>query len=128
MIKGVNRQVLEIKDTGCEYFTQALFFVDPKFSTLPEKTLREKAEASLKDPPGVPVSKKQKALKIILKITNIAAAARSSTMAFLSRGRNCAATSRWTRQTSSALQTEGRLALALTMMLTAFARSAALST
>lgn len=42
MIKGVNRQVLEIKDTGCEYFTQALFFVDPKFSTLPEKTLREK--------------------------------------------------------------------------------------
>ena len=75
MIKGVNRQVLEIKDTGCEYFTQALFFVDPKFSTLPEKTLREKAEASLKDPPGVPVSKKQKALKIILKITNIAAAA-----------------------------------------------------
>lgn len=69
MIKGVNRQVLEIKDTGCEYFTQALFFVDPKFSTLPEKTLREKAEASLKDPPGVPVSKKQKALKIILKIT-----------------------------------------------------------
>ena len=48
MIKGVNRQVLEIKDTGCEYFTQALFFVDPKFSTLPEKTLREKAEASLK--------------------------------------------------------------------------------
>lgn len=55
--------------------TQALFFVDPKFSTLPEKTLREKAEASLKDPPGVPVSKKQKALKIILKITNIAAAA-----------------------------------------------------
>ena len=75
MIKGVNRQVLEIKDTGCEYFTQALFFVDPKFSTLPEKTLREKAEASLKDPPGVPVSKKQKSLKIILKITNIAAAA-----------------------------------------------------
>ena len=38
MIKGVNRQVLEIKDTGCEYFTQALFFVDPKFSTLPEKS------------------------------------------------------------------------------------------
>ena len=84
MIKGVNRQVLEIKDTGCEYFTQALFFVDPKFSTLPEKTLREKAEASLKDPPGVPVSKKQKALKIILKITNIAAAAPVPQYALLS--------------------------------------------
>ena len=75
MIKGVNRQVLEIKDTGCEYFTQALFFVDPKFSTLPEKKKKKKAEASLKDPRGVPVSKKQKARNIILKITHIAAAA-----------------------------------------------------
>ena len=75
MIKGVNRQVLEIKDTGCEYFTQALFFVDPKFSTFTRKDPARKSRGVPQGPPGVPVSKKQKALKIILKITNIAAAA-----------------------------------------------------
>ena len=26
MVKGVNRQVLEIHETGCEYFEKALFF------------------------------------------------------------------------------------------------------
>lgn len=59
MIKGVNRQVLEIKDTGCEYFTQALFFVDPKFSTLPEKTLRRKSRGVPQGPTGS--ARKQKA-------------------------------------------------------------------
>ena len=38
------------------------------------------------------------------------------------------AMARWTRQTSSALQTEGRLALAFSMMLTAISTSAAAST
>ena len=31
MVKGVNRQVLEIHETGCEYFEKALFFVKPEF-------------------------------------------------------------------------------------------------
>ena len=30
MVKGVNRQVLEIHETGCEYFEKALFFVKPE--------------------------------------------------------------------------------------------------
>lgn len=46
------------------------------------------------------------------------------TSAFLSMGKNFAATARCTRQTSSALQTEGRLVLAFSRMRTALSRSA----
>ena len=53
---------------------------------------------------------------------------RASTRAFLSIGRNVLAIPACTRQTSSALQTEGRLVLALTMMERAFSKSASLST
>ena len=56
------------------------------------------------------------------------AAARASTRRALSRGKNAPATSRCTRATSSALQTDGRLVLAFSMMFRAFSRSASLST
>ena len=42
MVKGVNRQVLEIHDTETEYFEKALLFVNPEFATLGEESLREK--------------------------------------------------------------------------------------
>lgn len=42
MIKGVNRQVLEIHETGTKYFEKALFFVRPEYSTLNEKGLTKK--------------------------------------------------------------------------------------
>ena len=41
MVKGVNRQVLEIHDTETEYFEKALLFVKPEYSNLSEKSLRE---------------------------------------------------------------------------------------
>ncbi|MCR5484893.1 MAG: hypothetical protein K6F09_04805 [Clostridiales bacterium] len=45
MIKGVNHQVVEITQTGCEYFDRVLFFVKPEFASVSEGTLRDRAEA-----------------------------------------------------------------------------------
>ena len=47
MIKGVNRQVLEVHETGTKYFEKALFFVKPEYSTLGERRLNEKALQAL---------------------------------------------------------------------------------
>ena len=43
MIKGVNRQVIEITQTKCEYFEKVLFFVKPEYAATSEGTLRERA-------------------------------------------------------------------------------------
>ena len=42
MIKGVNRQVIEITQTKCEYFEKVLFFVKPEYAATSEGTLRER--------------------------------------------------------------------------------------
>lgn len=75
MIKGVNRQVLEIHDTGCECFEKALFFVAPKFSTLSEKTLREKAGLAMRSPPSIPKTKRQRFKRALFWAANLTAAA-----------------------------------------------------
>ena len=59
MIKGVNRQVLEIKDTGCEYFTQALFFVVPEIQHITRKDPARKSRGVPQGPAGS--ARKQKA-------------------------------------------------------------------
>lgn len=43
MIKGVNRQVVEITQTRCEYFERVLFFIKPEYSAVSEGDLRERA-------------------------------------------------------------------------------------
>ncbi len=43
MIKGVNRQVVEITQTQCEYFERVLFFIKPEYSAVSEGDLRERA-------------------------------------------------------------------------------------
>ena len=43
LIKGVNRQVVEITQTQCEYFERVLFFIKPEFSAVSEGDLRERA-------------------------------------------------------------------------------------
>ncbi len=43
MIKGVNRQVVEITQTDCEYFERILFLVKPEFAAVSEGKLRERA-------------------------------------------------------------------------------------
>ncbi len=43
MIKGVNKQVLEINETNNGFFEKAIFFVKPEYSGISEGKLREKA-------------------------------------------------------------------------------------
>lgn len=60
MVKGVNRQVLEIHETGCEYFEKALFFVRPEYSNESESKLKGNALKSIKNSASVPKTRKQK--------------------------------------------------------------------
>lgn len=60
MVKGVNRQVLEIHETGCEYFEKALFFVRPEYSAESESKLKGRALKSIHNSAGVPKTRKQK--------------------------------------------------------------------
>ena len=60
MVKGVNRQVLEILDPGCEYFEKALFFVRPEYSAESESKLKGNALKSIKKSASVPKTRKQK--------------------------------------------------------------------
>ncbi len=60
MVKGVNRQVLEILDPGCEYFEKALFFVRPEYSAENESKLKGSAMKSIRNSAGVPKTRKQK--------------------------------------------------------------------
>lgn len=60
MVKGVNRQVLEILDPGCEYFEKALFFVKPEYSGENESKLKGNALKSIRKSAGVPKTRKQK--------------------------------------------------------------------
>ncbi len=43
MLKGINRQVIEISETDCEYFERVLFFVKPECVNVSEGKLRERA-------------------------------------------------------------------------------------
>lgn len=43
MIKGVNRQVVEVSETGCEYFEKIMFFVKPEYISISESKIRESA-------------------------------------------------------------------------------------
>ena len=48
MLKGVNKQVLEICETENGYFEKAIFFVKPEYSGFSEGRLRENARRELK--------------------------------------------------------------------------------
>ena len=59
MVKGVNRQVLEIRETGCEYFEKALFFIRPEYSAESEGKLRGGALKSIRRSAVVPKTRRQ---------------------------------------------------------------------
>lgn len=75
MIKGVNRQVLEIHDTGVDCFEKALFFVKPEYATLSEKKLKEKALRTFSDNPHIPKTKKAKLKTVLLRVLYLLSAA-----------------------------------------------------
>ena len=43
MIKGINRQVVEVNETGSEYFEKIMFFVKPEYISLSENKIKEYA-------------------------------------------------------------------------------------
>jgi hypothetical protein len=59
MIKGVNRQVVEVCQTDSVYFERILFFVKPEYYGLGEAKLKEKANACMHDTVKPPQTKKQ---------------------------------------------------------------------
>lgn len=84
MIKGVNKQVVEINETGNEYFEKAIFFVRPEYSGLSEGRLREKAQSSIDktvSPPKSKYKKPKNQLTFVLKM--IAAAVGGGTVTAL---------------------------------------------
>lgn len=70
MIKGVNHRVVEVSDTGSEYFEKIMFFVSPDYAGLSEGKIREKAGAIAKGTSAPPQTRKRKrTLTEILGIT-----------------------------------------------------------
>lgn len=47
MIKGVNKQFIEVSDTGSRYFEKALLVVRPEFALLPYDGLKAEARRAL---------------------------------------------------------------------------------
>ena len=75
MVKGVNRQVLEIHETGCDYFEKALFFVKPEYSRENEGKLKTEALSSVMNFKAVPKTRKQKVKSRVLFVAEITASA-----------------------------------------------------
>ena len=59
MLKGVNRQVVEVVRTDNVYFERILFFVKPEYYGLGESKLREKADAAANAAMLPPVTRKK---------------------------------------------------------------------
>lgn len=77
MIKGVNRQVVEVADTGSDYFEKALFFVNPKYYGMTDGKLRERAQTLVNSagaPPKTKGNQKRSKIKIFIEIAASAAA------------------------------------------------------
>lgn len=52
MIKGINRQMIEVTDTGNEYFERALLVVRPACSDFADEQLRQEARRLLRTAGG----------------------------------------------------------------------------
>lgn len=75
MIKGINRQVVEVRETGSEYFERILFFVKPEYASVSEGKIRERAGmiANKSAKPPVTKQKKEKYLEAGKLIISLAA-------------------------------------------------------
>jgi hypothetical protein len=85
MSKGVNRQVLEIHDTGSDYFEKAMFFVRPEYSDIGEKKLISSANElilSEQDMPKTRLKKRKNGLLLLAKLTAAAGVGAALTMIF----------------------------------------------
>ncbi len=64
MIKGVNKQVLEIMETQNGFFEKAIFFVKPEYSGMSEGKLRESAKKEFENAGKPPLTKSSRREKI----------------------------------------------------------------
>ena len=74
MIKGVNKQVLEISETQNGFFEKAIFFVKPEYSGMGEGRLKESAKKEIEKagkPPVRSYKYKNERMKNVIKITAI---------------------------------------------------------
>ena len=74
MIKGVNKQVLEISETQNGFFEKAIFFVKPEYSGMGEGRLKESARKEIESAGKPPVRNhkyKNERIKNITKITAV---------------------------------------------------------
>ena len=60
MIKGVNRQVVEVQETDCAYFERILFFVKPEYASVSEGKIRERASLIANRTQSAPPTKRQR--------------------------------------------------------------------
>ena len=60
MIKGINRQVVEVRETGSDYFERILFFVKPEYASVSEGKIRERAGLIAGRGEKPPVSRQKK--------------------------------------------------------------------
>lgn len=67
MIKGINRQIIEINQTGSLYYEKALLIVKPEFASAQQQVLEREALRILKkiDAPSIYKRKSRLAVKII---------------------------------------------------------------
>lgn len=90
MIKGVNRQVLEIAQPECAYFERVLFFVKPEYSSVSENKLKDKADMLIKSSSAPPFGKKSAGVSsrvrhlLQMLLAALAGAAAAGTIAFIS--------------------------------------------
>ena len=74
MIKGVNKQVLEINETQNGFFEKAIFFVKPEYSGMGEGSLKESARKEIENAGKPPVRNykyKNERIKNVIKITAV---------------------------------------------------------
>ena len=57
MLKGVNRQVVEIPQPESAYFEKVIFFVKPEFSDVSELKLKSSADSLIKNAASPPAEK-----------------------------------------------------------------------
>lgn len=66
MIKGVNRKVVEVNETGSEYFEKIIFFVRPEYASVSEGKIRERAGLIANSGTAPPPTRQKK--NLIIKI------------------------------------------------------------
>ena len=70
MIKGINMQVVEVKETGCDYFERIMFFVKPEYAGISEGKIRDRAgiiagKACMAPPTKTKTKKISQSLKVV---------------------------------------------------------------